>query len=249
MMSAVAFAMTTVPPKPSIHETIIGAYRPADAAYATSGTGVAGVCAGVVNMRTAAATRVVQNQFMTALSVINGGVECTNAGNVVQAVRRTQYYTTWLAVLGVPPARYTPDEAVWLPRGEEIGCDMCEGAPFPLLGGAPLGWKPRMNFLLDCNPEDSGRTNPDCLRTFDKATSTITGCVLGSFQDGFYNQLQYAPSADVCTEKEYKGCTCGRQAALPSCPCCTFPDAIIAVTPQAAALCANITGGLKWAPP
>lgn len=254
LMSAIAFTMTTVPPKPSIHEMLIGAYEPDNTTFALSGVGAQGeACVGTVNMPTDATTRIVKNQWMAAISVINGGVECNNAGGVTQAVTRTSYYVTWLGVLGLPPANWTQDETTYLPQtlAQNIGCNMCKGTPFALQMGVPIGWKPRMVWLLDCNPKDSNYTNPLCLRRYTKETDQITGCTLGSFQDKFYNQLLYSPSAAECQTSPYGACKCGRNVYPPdkSCPCCTFPDGILAVTPQSAQLCANITAGFKWADP
>lgn len=106
-----------------------------------------------------------------------------------------------------------------------------------------------MLWLLDCNPADSGYVNEDCLRTYDKEKKRILGCALGAFQDKFYNRLTYAPDEATCQAGEYGACRCGPGTAPPtkSCPCCTFPDALLAVTPQAGALCADIVSGFKWA--
>lgn len=128
MMSAIAFTMTTVPPKPSIHEMMIGAYRPSNAAFATSGVAAPGqACIGTVNMPTDPTTLIVKNQWMAAISVINGGVECQNAGYVPQAVNRTNYYVTWLNKLNVPPSNWTADENVG--AGEGVGFVSTTTAP------------------------------------------------------------------------------------------------------------------------
>lgn len=134
LLSAFQFAMTTTPPKPSIHEAVLGIYTPPNATFSNTGN-----CIDPpekININVNPATGLVVNQWMTTISVINGGVECRNGNPVVQAQTRTKYYIDWLAQLGVPPSAMTPAERATLfkvpndPSSGPNSCNICQGNPF-----------------------------------------------------------------------------------------------------------------------
>lgn len=227
---------------------LLGLYSPPDATYATTGSSAV-TCLGSINMPTPTETGVVKNQFMGAISVINGGVECNSTFVVPQAVSRTSSYVTWLGLLGVPTTAWTADEAQYLPLGLTVGCNMCNGDPFSITRAAvptrPLAWRARTLFRTDCNWQGES-----CRRTYDKDTLKVTGCVLANTQDTATNILAYSPSKAACQAGGYDGCLCAPDwyNGAPSCPCCTFPNGIIAVTSQAEALCKNLAQQLKYIP-
>ena len=115
--SGLWFYMTPQPPKPSIHDLMLGHYAPAACTDAT-------VCKGI----TFDATTGVYDPFDVSISVINGGVECgTTANPQYKAVarNRSELFKTFLT---------SPDWFGAIPIGSEVatlGCEFIErGNPF-----------------------------------------------------------------------------------------------------------------------
>ena len=133
LLSAFQFAMTTAPPKPSIHEAVLGIFVPTDAAFSNTGFCPLGE---KINIFVDPTTKLVVNQWMTTISVINGGVECQNGAPVSQALSRTQFYIEWLNDLGVPFSAMTPAEKATLysipgdPTSPPNACNICKDNPF-----------------------------------------------------------------------------------------------------------------------
>jgi hypothetical protein len=230
--------------QPSIHEIITGTYVPPNRTYAATYTSNE-TCIGTVNIFSSpVASGTVRNQFMTAISAINGGVECTNGTPVRQAVTRTGYYISMLETyFGVPRANWTPDEITYLTPG--TGCNICKGDPFALglATNRPVGWKPRILLSLNC-PYYA------CTWSFDTSTRVPNTCVLYNEQDTYVNRLAYAPDAATCQAPPYNGCKCGLEWSdgQPGCKCCTFARPFLANSPNAAQLCKNIVSQMKWIP-
>lgn len=87
--SAVWFAMSSQPPKPSIHDVIVGRYRPS--AGCVKGTDCSGVqFDGQTGLK---------NPFGVTIEIVNGGPECRGS-NAVQSRNRTQGFSTALGILG-----------------------------------------------------------------------------------------------------------------------------------------------------
>lgn len=256
LLSAIQFSMTPLPPKPSIHEVILGIYSPPNKVDAASGS----FGGQTINIKTT--NGVVTNTFMTAISVINGGVECGNTLNAPQAQARTGYYVAWLALLG---ASMTPDEAASLfsPAGTNTPafCTIANGSPFEKPG---IGSVVRMLLGLDCNPNPWFNSN--CLRTYDTKTGTITGCVLQGQMDSKWNELTFGKAFGqaACQSGPMKGCCCGPSSiqdpnvrppnpegctsGVKVCACCKVATPLLASNPEAITLCKELVSNLTWYP-
>lgn len=86
--SAIWFVMTHQPPKPSIHDVMLGKYKPDTSC--TQAT-----CKGVDYSPTTG----VKNNFDITIEVVNGGPEC-RGDNVVQSTNRTNGFKQVLGMLG-----------------------------------------------------------------------------------------------------------------------------------------------------
>lgn len=101
--SALWFTMANQPPKPSIHDVMVGRYKP-DAKCTT-----AAACLGVIYD----ATTGVRNNFELTIEIINGGLECRDGTAHSGPANRIKAYKTMLGALN---ATLTPDEIALQPR-------------------------------------------------------------------------------------------------------------------------------------
>lgn len=109
--SAVWFSMSGQPPKPSIHDVIVGRYQPTACVLVTD-------CSGVLyNAETG-----LKNAFGVSIEIVNGGPECRGR-NTTQSENRTAGYGKALELLGASDqatgaagcgfiASTSPDDAV-----------------------------------------------------------------------------------------------------------------------------------------
>jgi hypothetical protein len=127
--SGVWFEMSPQPPKPSMHDVIVGtgAYQPKSSA--------AGIILEPTELRKydiasnrflATTVNEPSNPFMVTISVINGGVECNSSAPVPQAVNRINYYYNLLQFFG---ASLTPLEMGYATSAAK-GCTIANGNPF-----------------------------------------------------------------------------------------------------------------------
>jgi hypothetical protein len=158
--SALWFVMTNQPPKPSIHDVILGRYKP-DASCVTQGK----ECFG---MQTDAVSGV-KNNFNVTIEVVNGGPECRGL-NQNQSTNRSNGYAQMLDLL---LAQKTDAEKTPL-----TGCDFIasNGAPATSVFVSPM-LAPKLNTWIDmsmttCQAQASGG---DAMISVT-ATGIVTAC-------------------------------------------------------------------------
>ena len=125
--SGLWFYMSPQPPKPSMHATVVGTYKPAEAAAGISPD----------------ADGSVKDKFSATVSIINGGIECspTSAEPLAKSKAR---YTNFVGLLKQFDAKLTPVERSYDPG--VTYCTIVQGNPFAT-NLAALSYRP--NFYYD----------------------------------------------------------------------------------------------------
>lgn len=109
-LSAIYFGMTTIPPKPSMHDVLLGRYAPDPSCSSPDR------CYGLIHDPVTG----VKDNFAVTIEVINGGVECRSGELSGNADNRSRLYLEMLGKLGVAP---TAAEAA-----SPMGCRMFTAA-------------------------------------------------------------------------------------------------------------------------
>lgn len=112
--SGIWFAMSPQPPKPSMHDVMLGYYKPKAAA-----DGV------IVNQSGA-----LVNRFSTTVSIINGAYECSPKTEMTMQQSKNRYVNlkALLPQFGAPPQSQTSDEQAMVPG--TTYCEIKAGNPF-----------------------------------------------------------------------------------------------------------------------
>jgi hypothetical protein len=154
--SGLWFGISPQPPKPSMHDLIVGSggYQPQSSA--------AGINLQLTSVRkydigsnrfSEATLNEPSDPFMVTISVINGGVECNASGAAIQqAVNRINYYYNLLQFFD---AKLTPVEAGYATTAAK-GCTIDNGNPFTqtALIYNPIWW-----IQLKCASSACGAVN------------------------------------------------------------------------------------------
>lgn len=125
--SGLWFYMSPQPPKPSMHATVVGTYRPTAAAAGISPD----------------ADGSVKDKFSATVSIINGGIECGSISGE-PLIKSQARYTNFVGLLKQLNATLTPIEKSYHPGSTY--CTITQGNPFAA-NLAALSYRP--NFYYD----------------------------------------------------------------------------------------------------
>jgi len=126
LAAGVWFYMTPQPPKPSMHDVMVGSYAPR-AAHAGVGLDEGGR---------------VKDRFAATVSILNGGFECSPKPGTPEAQRSMNRFTYFQSYLGFVGATLTPVERGY---GRDTACEIERGNPW--VATPALNFNP--TFYLD----------------------------------------------------------------------------------------------------
>jgi len=144
--AAIWFVMTHQPPKPSIHDVILGRYRPENCTEANP-------CYGIIYDSETG----IKHNFNVTIEIVNGGVECRSyekdgeqiIKNQKQSYNRTKAYT---AALNMLKAELTDDEKA-LAQGCDFIAVVCPDGTAGIFGVEP-NLNKRLSTWLDMSSTD-----------------------------------------------------------------------------------------------